>query len=87
LNPGGLSDLPPIDAYRLMEDTLAVFVNWEWEFEQYQTGLVERLPVDGYRAHLQRYPYMIEQFDQIKTTRLQDWVEFMEREVIPVRDD
>lgn len=51
-------DLSQIESLRLEEDVRSTLVNWVWEFEQYELGFIDQLPIEGWRRYIERYPYV-----------------------------
>jgi hypothetical protein len=63
----------------------SIFVNWEWEYEQYQTGALEVLdqPPDlRWRSTVNRYPLMRESWSMRKEQLSAEFVLYMEERVL-----
>jgi hypothetical protein len=75
-------ELTQEEELRLAADSLSIFANWAWEFEQYQQGLLSSMPVAGYRNLVRQYPYLADQFRAVRTNWGEDFAKFMEDEIL-----
>ena len=75
-------ELTQEEKLRLSADSLSLFANWAWEFDQYQQGLLSSMPVAGYRAMVRQYPYLADQFRAVSANWGGDFAKFMEDEVL-----
>jgi len=70
------------DEARLYHDAAVSLTLWEWEWEQFDDGLVDELPVDGYRSVIQRYPHIGSHLTQNDRSWSAEFVEWMQDNVL-----
>lgn len=78
-------ELTQVESLRLVEDVHSTLVNWVWEFEQYQLGFINQLPIEGYRRHIQRYPYFSQVYLDSAQSELSEFDQFMQDEIFAPR--
>ena len=70
-------ELSQVESLRLTEDIRSTLVNWGWEFEQYQLGFIDRLPIEGWRRFIDRYPYVSEMYLEMYEEHESEFHRFM----------
>lgn len=70
------------DQALLLADVLISFTKWEWEYEQFLSGFIDEIPVEGYKERVRQYPFYFDAFEANKHSFNADWVAFMERDVL-----
>ena len=79
-------ELTAIEERRLGSLLMARFIRWEWYYEQYRDGLIERenLPVEAWRDVLSSEAF-IESWDQNSRFLSPNFVQFVEENVVNER--
>ncbi len=78
-------DLNKLEALRLDSFYRSVFVNWEWEYQQYEKevlDVLEQPPNSRWRPAVNYYPLMRESWSTHKATMSPRFVKYMEEEVL-----
>ena len=78
------SKLTEIDRFQRERYYVSIFTKWEWEFRQFQEGLIEDgyLPVSDWRAIMAIFPQMREVWDLDRSRgRSSEFVKFMDEKV------
>ena len=76
------------EEWRVLSDAGTLFVNWEWEYQQLESGRVTSIPVAGYRLVLNRWPYMIDIWEtQLRSVFSEDFARFMDEEVLSPHEE
>ena len=78
-------DLNQLESMRLETFYRAVFVNWQWEYEQYETGTLDVLdqpPELRWRPAVSYYPLMREIWSAQKSAYSPRFVQYMEENVL-----
>ena len=70
-------ELSQVESLRLTEDIRSTLVNWGWELEQYQRGFIDRLPIEGWRRVIDRYPYVSEMYLEMYEEHESEFHRFM----------
>jgi len=60
----------------------ALFVSWESSIREYREGLVEHVPIEGMRRSFDSYDGLLDTWNQRKSIYSDDFVQFVEREVL-----
>ncbi len=68
--------------WRLECDFAALLATFEWEHEQFQSGRVSYLPINGYRGVLNRWPYMKSLWPEYRNRFSPEFARFMEEELL-----
>ena len=74
--------LSPLEEARLRFDAQSVFAYWVWQVENYQTGMLNQLPLSAYRATMNNYPYFRSTWQTNKESYPPEFVVFIEENVI-----
>lgn len=79
-------ELSRIESLNLDFKYWSVFVNWEWEYGQYQEGVLQVLdqpPSSRLRSAFEYYPLMRDSWFNHKDSLSPEFVRYMEEDVIP----
>jgi hypothetical protein len=67
---------------RVEADLVSLLVGMEWEYEQFRSGRVLGVPVEGYRSIFNRFPYMKSLWPELRPRFTPEFSRFMDREVL-----
>jgi hypothetical protein len=85
LKAGAGEALSPLDSLKLDLWYYSIFVNWEWEYEQYQAGTLNVLnqpPELRWRPTVDFYPLMRESWSTRRQQLSAEFVQYMEERVL-----
>jgi hypothetical protein len=71
---------------RVEADLVSLLVGMEWEYEQFRSGRVLGVPVDGYRSIFTRFPYMKSLWPGVRRRFTAEFSRFMDEEVLAYED-
>lgn len=77
-------ELSPVESLSLDFEYWSLFVNWEWEYEQYNNGVLDVLdqpPELRWRPVVNYYPRIRESWSNHKSTLSPEFVKYMEENV------
>ncbi len=75
-------DLSPLESHRLEILYRSVFINWEWEYGQYEKGLLDKPPASRFRAAFSYHPLMRENWPIHTAALSPSFVQFIEENVL-----
>ena len=78
-------NLSPLESQRLEILYRSAFINWEWEYGQYEKGLLDvsdQPPASRFRAALSYHPLMRESWSIHKAALSPGFVQYMEENVL-----
>lgn len=78
-------ELTEVENFRMGQVVKRVLLAWEWEFDQYQRGLLDALPVVGWRATIRNSELGPSTWEIMATTSFAhtpEFVQFMEENVL-----
>ena len=81
--------LSPLELARLEIYYRAIFVMWDWEYNQYADGLLfvtDEPPAKRWKSSINYYPHMRESWEVHKPTYSSNFVQYMEDDVLGQRD-
>ena len=71
------------EEWRVFLDAGSLFVLWEWEYQQFESGRLAYIPVAGYRGTLNRWPYLVDLWNaQLRPVFSEDFVRFVDEELL-----
>ena len=76
------------EEWRVLSDAGSLFVVWEWEYQQFESGRLAYIPVAGYRGTLNRWPYIVDLWNtQLRPFFSEDFARFIDEEVLGPDDE
>ncbi len=76
------------EEWRVFSDAGSLFVLWEWEYQQFESGRLSYIPVAGYRVTLNRWPYLVDLWNaQLRLVFSEDFARFIDEEVLGPDDE
>ncbi len=78
--------LTQVDQWRLEADFAGLVAAIEWEYEQFQSGRVSYIPIDGWRAVLNRWSYFQSMWLKTRNRFSPEFARFMDEELLNQRE-
>ena len=76
------NSMSAVDSLRYSRFMRWMFISWEAEYLDYQSGLSDWINIEGYKNSFRWVPGLRDEWDQVRDRRNPEFADFLDREVL-----